>query len=83
MDANDTDAIVLGEHTNDVHSSSSSGWAAQDVHHEQVAQAGTGPGEEGDGRMGMGSLGATGATGGRMQKVGDNWVFVRNDGSSS
>lgn len=83
MDANDTDAIVLGEHTNDVHSSSSAGWAAQDVHHEQVAQAGTGPGEEGDGRMGMGSLGATGATGGRMQKVGDNWVFVRNDGSSS
>jgi protein NRD1 len=79
MDANDTDAIVLGEHTNDV----SSGWAAQDVHHEQAAQAGTGPGEEGDGLMGMGGLGATGATGGRMQKVGDNWVFVRNDGSSS
>jgi protein NRD1 len=76
MDANGTDAIVLGEHTNDVHSSSS-GWAAQDAH-EQVAQAG--PGEEGDGQMG--SLGASGASGGRMQKVGDNWVFVRDDGSS-
>jgi protein NRD1 len=70
-DANGTDAIVLGEHTNDTQSSQ-----AQDAPaHEQVEQAGLGEGEEGevDGRTG---------TGGRMQKVGDNWVFVRNDGSS-
>jgi len=68
-DANDTDAIVLGEHTNDIQSSQT-----QDAPvHEQVAQAGPGQGEEGDGGTG---------TGGRMQKVGDNWVFVRNDGSS-
>jgi protein NRD1 len=75
-DANETDAIVLGEHTNtnnDVHSGS--GWT-QDAH-EQAQEAG--PGEEGDGQMG--SPGAAG-TGGRMQKVGDKWVFVRNDGSS-
>ena len=72
-DANGTDAIVLGEHTNDTQSSQ-----AQDAPvHEQVEQAGPGQGEEGedDGQT------ATG-TGGRMQKVGDNWVFVRNDGSS-
>jgi protein NRD1 len=68
-DANGTDAIVLGEHTNDIQGSQ-----AQDAPvHEQVAQAGPGEGEEGDGAMG---------TGGRMQKVGDKWVFVRNDGSS-
>jgi protein NRD1 len=70
-DANGTDAIVLGEHTNDIQSSQ-----AHDAPvHEQVVQAGPGQGEEDDGQ------GATG-TGGRMQKVGDNWVFVRNDGSS-
>ena len=68
-DANGTDAIVLGEHTNDTQSSH-----AQDTPvHEQVGQAGPGQDEEGDGQTG---------TGGRMQKVGDNWVFVRNDGSS-
>jgi protein NRD1 len=75
-DANGTDAIVLGEHTNDIQSSQ-----AQDAPvHEQVSQAGPGQGEEGDGQTG--SQGATTGTGGRMQKVGDNWVFVRNDGSS-
>ena len=75
-DVNGTDAIVLGEHTNDTQSSE-----AHDAPvHEQVGQAGSGQGEEGeDGQMG--NQGATG-TGGRMQKVGDNWVFVRNDGSS-
>jgi protein NRD1 len=79
---NDTDAIVLGEHTNDVHSSSSqSGWAQDATAHEQAARAQSGPGqgEEGDG--GTGSQGAVG-TEGRMQKVGDKWVFVRNDDSS-
>ena len=73
-DANGTDAIVLVEHTND-DVQSGSGWA-QDAH-EQVQ--GAGPGEEGEEQMG--GQEATG-TGGRMQKVGDNWVFVRNDGSS-
>ena len=74
-DANGTDAIVLGEHTNDIQSSQ-----AQDAPvHEQVAQAGSGQGEEGEDQTG--SQGATTGTGGRMQKVGDNWVFVRNDGS--
>ena len=74
-DANGTDAIVLGEHTNDIQSSQ-----AQDApSREQAAQAGPGHVEEGDGRAG--SQGATG-TGGRMQKVGDNWVFVRKDDSS-
>ncbi len=78
-DANGTDAIVLGEHTNDDHSSSQPGWAQDNVAHEQAAQAGPGQGEEGDGQTGsQGTMG----TGGRMQKVGDNWVFVRNDGSS-
>lgn len=73
-DANGTDAIVLVEHTND-DVQSGSGWA-QDAHEQ--AQGG-GPGEEGEEQMG--GQEATG-TGGRMQKVGDNWVFVRNDGSS-
>jgi protein NRD1 len=72
-DVNGTDAIVLGEHTNDTQSSQ-----AQDAPVlEQVGQAGPGQDEEGDGRAGTGT-----ATGGRMQKVGDNWVFVRNDASS-
>lgn len=75
-DANGTDAIVLGEHTNDIQSSQ----ALDAPVHEQVSQAGPGQGEEGDG--GTGNLGATTGTGGRMQKVGDNWVFVRSDGSS-
>ena len=75
-DANDTDAIVLGEHTNDIQTSQ-----AQDTPvHEQVSQAGLGQGEEADDRMG--SQDADTGTGGRMQKVGDNWVFVRKDGSS-
>jgi len=78
-DANGTDAIVLGEHTND-DVLGSSGWAqAQDAHHEQAQAAGP-DGEEGDGRMG--GQQSLGATGGRMQKVGDKWVFVRTDGSS-
>lgn len=71
-DANGTDAIVLGEHTNDTQSNQ-----AQDAPvHEQQGQSGPGQGEEGevDGQTGTG-------LGGRMQKVGDNWVFVRNDGS--
>jgi protein NRD1 len=72
-DANGTDAIVLGEHTNDTQSSQ-----AQDAPvHEQMGQAGQGQGEEGEVDGGTGT-----GTGGRMQKVGDNWVFVRNDGSS-
>jgi hypothetical protein len=75
-DANGTDAIVLGEHTNDIQS----GQAQDAPVHEQVAQAGSGQGEEGEDLTG--SQGATTGTGGRMQKVGDNWVFVRNDGSS-
>ena len=75
-DANGTDAIVLGEHINDIQSSQ-----AQDAPaHEEAAQAGPGHGEDGDGRAG--SQGATGTGGGHMQKMGDNWVFVRNDGSS-
>jgi hypothetical protein len=61
-----TDAIVLGEHTNDLQSSQ-----AQDAPvHEQMSQAGLGQGEEGDG--GTGSQGAAMGTGGRMQKVGNN-----------
>jgi hypothetical protein len=79
-DANGTDAIVLGEHTNDDVHHGSSGWAQQDAHHEQAAQGGAAS-EEGDGGMANQGQGQ-GATGGRMQKVGDNWVFVRKDGSS-
>jgi hypothetical protein len=80
----------LGEHTNagdEVHHGSS-GWAQQDAQHEQAAQGGPAgeegeDGEDGDVRMeSQGQDQGQGATGGRMQKVGDNWVFVRNDGSS-
>jgi len=71
-----TDAVVLGENTN---AQDSSGWAQGSSGggtHEQQAQAGLG--EEGDQQTG-----SQGATGGRMQEVGDgNWVFTRNDGSS-
>ena len=72
-----TDAIVLGEHTN---TQDSPGWAQGSSGggtHEQQARAGLG---EGDGDQ---QMGGQGATGGRMQEVGDgNWVFTRNDGSS-
>jgi len=65
--AESTDAIVLGEHINN---QNGLGWA-QGSHEE--AQASTG----GDGDGGDGST-----AGGQMQRVGDNWVFVPNDGSS-
>jgi hypothetical protein len=68
--AQTTDAIVLGEHTN---AQDNSG-LAQGSTNEQ-AQAGLG--EEGHQQTG-----SQGAVGGRMHKVGDNWVFARNDGSS-
>lgn len=64
-----TDAIVLGEHTNN---QNGFGWT-QDGH--ELAQAS--PDGDGDGDGDGGST-----AGGRMQKVGDNWVFVRDDGSS-
>ncbi|KAI0272501.1 hypothetical protein BC834DRAFT_349866 [Gloeopeniophorella convolvens] len=64
--ANGTDAIVLGEHTN---AQSESGWAQGN---EEQAQAGLA--NEG------GQQGELDAAGGRMQKIGDNWAFVRNDG---
>ncbi|KAH9004739.1 hypothetical protein EDB86DRAFT_3072215 [Lactarius hatsudake] len=70
---NETDAIVLGEHTNDQNGSD---WAQGS--HEQ-AQASPDGDDDGDGGQ-MESGGST--AGGRMQKVGDNWVFVRDDGSS-
>jgi len=69
--ANSTDAIVLGEHTD---TQNSAGWG-QGAAHEQV-QAGLG-GEEGDEQTEN-----QGAAGGRMEKMGDGWVFTRNDGSS-
>ncbi|KAH9967246.1 hypothetical protein BC827DRAFT_1172499 [Russula dissimulans] len=69
--ANTTDAIVLGEHTD---AQNSAGWG-QGAAHEQV-QAALG-GEEGDEQTEN-----QGAVGGRMQKMGDGWVFTRNDGSS-
>lgn len=64
-----TDAIVLGEHTNN---QNGFGWT-QDGH--ELAQAS--PDGDGDGDGDGGST-----AGGRMQKVGDNWVFVRDDSSS-
>ncbi|KAH9036435.1 hypothetical protein EDB84DRAFT_1437675 [Lactarius hengduanensis] len=70
---NETDAIVLGEHTNNQNGSD---WAQGS--HEQ-AQASPDGDDDGDGEQ-MESGGST--AGGRMQKVGDNWVFVRDDGSS-
>ncbi|KAH9000328.1 hypothetical protein EDB92DRAFT_1830611 [Lactarius akahatsu] len=70
---NETDAIVLGEHTNNQNGSD---WAQGS--HEQ-AQASPDGDDDGDGGQ-MESGGST--AGGRMQKVGDNWVFVRDDGSS-
>jgi len=69
--ASTTDAIVLGEHTD---AQNSAGWG-QGAAHEQV-QAGLG-GEEDDEQTEN-----QGAVGGRMQKMGDGWVFTRNDGSS-
>ncbi|KAI0305875.1 hypothetical protein B0F90DRAFT_1624340, partial [Multifurca ochricompacta] len=66
--AESTDAVVLGEHTN---TQNGFGWS-QDSHEPAQESAD----EEGE------QQGGQGATGGRMQKVGDNWVFVRNDGSS-
>jgi protein NRD1 len=67
--AGSTDAIVLGEHTN---TQNGLDWA-QGSH--EPAQSGLD--EEGGGQEGDQS-----ASGGRMQKVGDKWVFIRNDGSS-
>jgi hypothetical protein len=72
--AQDTDAIVLGEHTNVQNDSSS--WPQGNSAHEQAQVASLG-GEEGDQHTG-----SEGPAGGRMQKVGGNWVFTRSDGPS-
>jgi hypothetical protein len=72
--AQDTDAIVLGEHTNAQNGSSC--WPQGSSAHEQV-QVTADLGEEGDRHTG-----SQDPTGGRMQKVGGNWVFTRNDGPS-
>jgi protein NRD1 len=71
--AQDTDAIVLGEHINVQNDSSS--WSQGNSAHEQAQVAGLG--EEGDQHTE-----GQGPTGGRMQKVGGNWMFTRNDGPS-
>ena len=71
--AEGTDAIVLGEHTND---QNGFGWA-QGSHEQEQAQAS--PDGDGDGD---GDGGGESTAGGRMQKVGDKWLFVRDDGSS-
>jgi len=73
--AESTDAIVLGEHTNN---QNGFGWAPGGSHeHDHASPDGDGDGDGGDdGQKGGGST-----AGGRMQKVGDNWVFVR-EGSS-
>ena len=63
-----TDAIVLGEHTND--QNGFGGWA-QGASHEEAMASPDGDGDDG-GQKGSGST-----AGGRMQKVGDNWSFVR------
>ncbi|KAH9066694.1 hypothetical protein EDB87DRAFT_1587612 [Lactarius vividus] len=70
---NETDAIVLGEHTNNQNGSD---WA--EGSHEQAQASPDGDDDEDGGQMESGGSTA----GGRMQKVGDNWVFVRDDGSS-
>jgi protein NRD1 len=70
--AESTDAIVLGEHTNN---QNGFGWAQGS--HEQAQASPDGDGDGDGGQMEGGST-----AGGRMQKVGDNWVFVRDDGSS-
>ncbi len=75
--AESTDAIVLGEHTNNQNGFD---WA-QGSHEQEMASPdgdGDGDGDGDDGQKGSGGSTA----GGRMQKVGDNWVFVRDDGSS-
>ncbi|KAI9454429.1 hypothetical protein F5148DRAFT_1151705 [Russula earlei] len=65
--ANSTDAIVLGEHTN---ASNGIDWVQDEQAQGSLGEEGEGQGEN------------QGAAGGRMQKVGDNWVFTRNDGSA-
>jgi protein NRD1 len=73
--AQETDAIVLGEHTNA--QNDSSGWPQGSSAHEQ-AQVAACLAEEGDRHTE-----SQDPTGGRMQKVGGNWVFTpRNDGPS-
>lgn len=66
--AKDTDAIVLGEHTN---SQNSFGWE-QGAH--EPAQAGL---DEGDDEQ----MGSQGAMGRRIQDVGDSRASTQNDGS--
>ena len=74
-DAESTDAIVLGEHTNN--NQNGLGWAQGGGHEQaQASPDGDGDGSD-DEQMGSGST-----AGGRMQKVGDKWVFVRDEGSS-
>lgn len=72
--AESTDAIVLGEHTNN-----QNGFGGEQGSHEQ-AQASPDSDGDGDGDGGQMESGST--AGGRMQKVGDKWVFVRDDGPS-
>lgn len=71
--AESTDAIVLGEHTNN---QNGFGWTQGGHEQAQASPDGDGDGDDG-GQMEGGST-----AGGRMQKVGDNWVFVKDDGSS-
>ena len=73
--AESTDAIVLGEHTNNQNGFD---WAQGSHEQEMASPDGDGDGDGDDGQKGSGGSTA----GGRMQKVGDNWVFVRDDGSS-
>jgi len=70
--AETTDAIVLGEHTNN---QNGFGWP-QDSHEQAMASL------DGDGDGDGEQSGGGSTAGGRMQKVGENWVFVRDDGSS-
>jgi protein NRD1 len=70
--AESTDAIVLGEHTNN---QNGFGWTQGS--HEQAQASPDGDGDGDGGQMEGGST-----AGGRMQKVGDKWMFVRDDGSS-
>jgi protein NRD1 len=73
--AESTDAIVLGEHTNN---QNGFGWAQGDSHEQEALASPDGDGDGSDG----GQNGSGSTAGGRMQKVGDNWVFVRDDSSS-